>query len=277
VNEGANTHTLLLAGFFRGSHKTLIRARLAFQLGSGVTMQLGVVCLSYTQGMIWTARFVLSDRILDMYIDLISPGIILKAKELVNKGPKSELLNFQLGELRTQRTMDPGLWTLDSGEWRTEDDSESLRLSLSVSDSLTVLRPFYFLGRIHICIVMVIMKGVCGLWTVDVEAGAAGRTRGRHQRPVKSDFQCCQWSGQCGYGISKCMPRNCCEDKPKPAVSSSTETATVTVTATGSIPKSTPPLMPTSTFACGITIDVAYFGNYVCNATANEIVNFPEE
>eukprot|EP00123_Amoebidium_parasiticum_P005946 comp17018_c0_seq1/m.15702 comp17018_c0_seq1/g.15702 ORF comp17018_c0_seq1/g.15702 comp17018_c0_seq1/m.15702 type:complete len:883 (-) comp17018_c0_seq1:539-3187(-) len=42
IPEGESTHTLLLAGFFRGNHKVLVRSRLAFILGAGVTMQLTV-------------------------------------------------------------------------------------------------------------------------------------------------------------------------------------------------------------------------------------------
>ena len=40
VPEGKSSHTLYLAGVFRGGHEVLVRAKLA--LGDGVTMQLAV-------------------------------------------------------------------------------------------------------------------------------------------------------------------------------------------------------------------------------------------
>lgn len=40
VQDGKSTHQLTLSGFYRGNHKCLIKARMAFQLSSGVTMQL---------------------------------------------------------------------------------------------------------------------------------------------------------------------------------------------------------------------------------------------
>lgn len=43
VPEGKSTHTLFLAGVFRGGHDALVRAKLAAAAnGSGVTMQMTV-------------------------------------------------------------------------------------------------------------------------------------------------------------------------------------------------------------------------------------------
>lgn len=42
VPEGKSSHTLYLAGIYRGGHDALVRAKLALDQSSGVTMQLTV-------------------------------------------------------------------------------------------------------------------------------------------------------------------------------------------------------------------------------------------
>ena len=46
VKDKASTHTLLLSGIFVGGIPTLVRARMAYDPSSGVTLELGVRSMS---------------------------------------------------------------------------------------------------------------------------------------------------------------------------------------------------------------------------------------
>ncbi|KNC84111.1 hypothetical protein SARC_03655 [Sphaeroforma arctica JP610] len=116
-----------------------------------------------------------------------------------------------------------------------------------------------------------------------VEKDQLNNICGKNKRPIVSDFECCQWSGQCGYGIPKCLERNCCEDKRTPAPKPPAQTDTPSKPTdthpepTASTPKPTPIPTPLPVVPCGITVGAEYFDDYVCDAKKHSIVNFPKE